>query len=200
MPAASRPAKAPAAVGFDGAPRRNIYRRNRCASCSSAKIPRQRPPLAAGRQNLEKGIQDLALIDPARWLQMRLDQRPFLVCHVARITPFAHILSPVFRVPNSGTCANHAHAHRHGQMESHVIPKTQETAGRALRSNTEFGGGRGIRTPGRLAPTLVFKTRAINHSAIPPACPLSLHGSMRTGPVPSCFGRPSQALTSFTSF
>ena len=31
-----------------------------------------------------------------------------------------------------------------------------------------YGGGRGIRTPGGLAPTLVFKTRAINHSAIPP--------------------------------
>jgi hypothetical protein len=32
------------------------------------------------------------------------------------------------------------------------------------------GGGRGIRTPGRLAPTTVFKTVAINRSAIPPTC------------------------------
>ena len=31
------------------------------------------------------------------------------------------------------------------------------------------GGGRGIRTPGELAPTAVFKTAAIVHSAIPPA-------------------------------
>lgn len=30
------------------------------------------------------------------------------------------------------------------------------------------GGGRGIRTPGGLAPTTVFKTAALNHSAIPP--------------------------------
>jgi hypothetical protein len=31
-----------------------------------------------------------------------------------------------------------------------------------------FGGGRGIRTPGDLAATTVFKTVAIVHSAIPP--------------------------------
>jgi hypothetical protein len=30
------------------------------------------------------------------------------------------------------------------------------------------GGGRGIRTPGDLAATTVFKTVAIVHSAIPP--------------------------------
>ena len=30
------------------------------------------------------------------------------------------------------------------------------------------GGGSGIRTHGELAPTLVFKTRAFNRSAIPP--------------------------------
>ena len=32
-----------------------------------------------------------------------------------------------------------------------------------------YGGESEIRTHGRLAPTLVFKTRAINHSAISPA-------------------------------
>ena len=31
------------------------------------------------------------------------------------------------------------------------------------------GGGGGIRTPGALSGTLVFKTRAFNHSATPPA-------------------------------
>src|SRR6266853_1118726 len=30
------------------------------------------------------------------------------------------------------------------------------------------GGGRGIRTPGRVSPSTVFKTAAFNHSAIPP--------------------------------
>ena len=35
------------------------------------------------------------------------------------------------------------------------------------------GGERGIRTPGGLAPTLVFKTRAINHSAISPGSALA---------------------------
>src|SRR4030042_6601345 len=30
------------------------------------------------------------------------------------------------------------------------------------------GGGRGIRTPGEVAPTAVLKTAALNHSAIPP--------------------------------
>ena len=31
-----------------------------------------------------------------------------------------------------------------------------------------FGGGRGIRTPGTLPGSVVFKTTAIDHSAIPP--------------------------------
>ncbi len=50
-----------------------------------------------------------------------------------------------------------------------------ETANDTLAQNQTFetpsvlsGGGRGIRTPGRLAPTTVFKTAAFNHSAIPP--------------------------------
>ena len=34
------------------------------------------------------------------------------------------------------------------------------------------GGEGGIRTPGKLAPTTVFKTIAINHSATSPACVL----------------------------
>jgi hypothetical protein len=35
---------------------------------------------------------------------------------------------------------------------------------------TGFGGERGIRTPGALAGTTVFKTAAIDHSAISPGC------------------------------
>ena len=35
-----------------------------------------------------------------------------------------------------------------------------------------FGGGRGIRTPGPLARTTVFKTAAFDHSAIPPGAKL----------------------------
>jgi hypothetical protein len=39
----------------------------------------------------------------------------------------------------------------------------------ALRRMTErFGGGRGIRTPGTVSGSVVFKTTAIDHSAIPP--------------------------------
>jgi hypothetical protein len=34
--------------------------------------------------------------------------------------------------------------------------------------NFGTGGGRGIRTPERVSPSTVFKTAAINHSAIPP--------------------------------
>jgi hypothetical protein len=47
----------------------------------------------------------------------------------------------------------------------------------ALRRMTErFGGGRGIRTPGTVSGSVVFKTTAIDHSAIPP----------RRNPVPDC--------------
>jgi hypothetical protein len=34
--------------------------------------------------------------------------------------------------------------------------------------NLEIGGGRGIRTPGTVSRSVVFKTTAIDHSAIPP--------------------------------
>ena len=44
------------------------------------------------------------------------------------------------------------------------------------RRGHEAGGGRGIRTPGTLSGSTVFKTAALNHSAIPPH---------RTVPVPS---------------
>ena len=44
--------------------------------------------------------------------------------------------------------------------------------GEACRVRLSTGGGRGIRTPGELAPTAVFKTAAIVRSAIPPVTPV----------------------------
>ena len=38
----------------------------------------------------------------------------------------------------------------------------------AMFKELKVGGGRGIRTPGTLPGTVVFKTTAIDHSAIPP--------------------------------
>ena len=37
-----------------------------------------------------------------------------------------------------------------------------------IKPNSVQNGGGGIRTHGRLSPTLVFKTRALNHSTTPP--------------------------------
>src|ERR1700719_2035316 len=37
-----------------------------------------------------------------------------------------------------------------------------------LQQKGLFGGGRGIRTPGTVSGSVVFKTTAIDHSAIPP--------------------------------
>ena len=45
----------------------------------------------------------------------------------------------------------------------------QNDAHKQLTDNDLFGGGGGIRTPGTLPGTVVFKTTAIDHSAIPPA-------------------------------
>ncbi len=49
-------------------------------------------------------------------------------------------------------------------------------AGDGQFRENEAGGGRGIRTPGTLSSSTVFKTAALNHSTIPPH---------RTIPVPS---------------
>ena len=45
--------------------------------------------------------------------------------------------------------------------------KTAHTG--SMKRTRNAGGGRGIRTPGTLPGTVVFKTTAIDHSAIPPA-------------------------------
>ncbi len=47
--------------------------------------------------------------------------------------------------------------------------------GRFVDSASEIGGERGIRTPGTLSDSTVFKTAALNHSAISPACGSALH-------------------------
>src|SRR5438045_2114638 len=43
-----------------------------------------------------------------------------------------------------------------------------KTTRAAKRARAKVGGGRGIRTPRTLPGTVVFKTTAIDHSAIPP--------------------------------
>jgi len=63
---------------------------------------------------------------------------------------------------------------RHHTRDSPPVARREArravTEARFLQSNerSEFGGGRGIRTPDTLSGTAVFKTAAINHSAIPP--------------------------------
>ena len=46
--------------------------------------------------------------------------------------------------------------------------KPRPTTPDARASAQKAGGGRGIRTPGTVSRTVVFKTTAIDHSAIPP--------------------------------
>ncbi len=49
---------------------------------------------------------------------------------------------------------------------------------------SETSGGEGIRTPGQLAPSAVFKTAAIDHSATPPSARLPSFGSGSYLPTP----------------
>ena len=49
-----------------------------------------------------------------------------------------------------------------------------EALGAKVANSLKNGGGRGIRTPGTLSSTTVFKTGAFNHSAIPPCFYLTL--------------------------
>jgi hypothetical protein len=53
----------------------------------------------------------------------------------------------------------------------------------------ELGGGRGIRTPDTVSRTAVFKTAAINHSAIPPR--LRNYCAIRTSVCPLIVDRPN---------
>ena len=54
---------------------------------------------------------------------------------------------------------------RHGPRDGERKDREGEEAS---HEQSEVGGGRGIRTPDTLSSTAVFKTAAINHSAIPP--------------------------------
>src|SRR5258707_1121008 len=66
-------------------------------------IFRQLAPLAAGGQHIEDGVQDLAPASVALRRQVRLDQRPFLVRHIARIARRAAlVVAPVLRSPHLG--------------------------------------------------------------------------------------------------
>ena len=70
----------------------------------------------------------------------------------------------------------------------------------AAGKSTATGGGSGIRTHGELAPTPVFKTGALNRSAIPPEwratrnapSPPKSRGVARVAPL-GCFGGPVNA-------
>ena len=54
------------------------------------------------------------------------------------------------------------------------------------------GGGRGIRTPERVAPLTVFKTAGFNHSPIPPSPRLAHPRPIRNGGLPHVVVRYSQ--------
>jgi len=71
-------------------------------------VLRQLAPLATGRQHVEDGVQDLAPTSVALRRQVRFDQRPFLVRHIARITRRAAlVVAPVLRRPHASPPANH---------------------------------------------------------------------------------------------
>ena len=56
----------------------------------------------------------------------------------------------------------------HAEPASIVDPHARGAVSRGSLNQMRPGGGTGIRTPGTLARSLVFKTSAFNHSAIPP--------------------------------
>ena len=63
---------------------------------------RQLAPLAAGRQHIEDGVQDLAPTSVALGRQVRFDQRPFIVRHIARIARRAAlVVAPVLCSPHA---------------------------------------------------------------------------------------------------
>ena len=54
-----------------------------------------------------------------------------------------------------------------------AVLRTRPDAAAAVRARVSGGGEGGIRTHGRLAPTEVFKTSALNHSATSPSYSVS---------------------------
>jgi hypothetical protein len=57
---------------------------------------------------------------------------------------------------------------RYSRAEAEGAKTSLKSQLQAVTSTTRLGGGGGIRTPGGVSPTAVFKTAAIDHSATPP--------------------------------
>ncbi len=81
------------------------------------KVLRQRPPLAAGRQDVEDRVHHLAQIDfartpdPARCRQKKADQKPFRIGRIACIT---QVIAPILRT--GGFSPSHCDLHRFSQI------------------------------------------------------------------------------------
>ena len=98
------------------------------------KILGQLPPLADRAQNVAHRVHNLAHIGLARpaappgWRKQRLDESPFGVRHIARITFLARcMLLARFLSPHGNP-----RVIRPQGMESQPIPETQELSGQAL--------------------------------------------------------------------
>ena len=61
--------------------------------------------------------------------------------------------------------------------------------GKESGGQTRSGGGRGIRTPGRVTPSTVFKTAALNRSAIPPFSSYAIRRRFAIGSPSDAFWR-----------
>ena len=106
----------------------------------------------------------------------------------SRTTSLSAIRSMVSKVPTeqdvvSASCAPHSLRSTTVPCAAALMMFTGKGPGRrrsarrccswrgfSVTAGLRFGGGRGIRTPGALSGTTVFKTAAIDRSAIPPAC------------------------------
>ena len=102
------------------------------------KILGQLPPLATRREHVQDAVEDTAPVcggvpspDTRRW-QIRLDQCPFLVGHIGRITlPLTLVLRPVFDRPH----ASPLRISSPGATESQQIHRAQHFSGRTLRKS-----------------------------------------------------------------
>ena len=75
---------------------------------------------------------------------------------------------------------------RRGQFRGQLRGQAALGSGCASPQVVDSGGGRGIRTPGTLPGTAVFKTAAIAHSAIPPRRALpSVPGTLAPSALPT---------------
>src|SRR6516164_2420322 len=104
---------------------------------SRRKILRQRPPLATGGEHVHDGVHDLALVNctfasaPLGGRNLRLDQLPFLIGHIAWVTQITAVIElAVFRRPHRRPLRIMA-----ALLESQQIPMTQEVFRRTLRAS-----------------------------------------------------------------